>query len=64
MSSCSVLLQCHSTGQEATMAKEHCRLNIGKFLFSQIILNEWNILSADCMEASSVNMKDGDPIRR
>ena len=27
-----------------------------KFKFSQITVNEWNRLSADCVDASSVNM--------
>ena len=35
-----------------TLVKEHCRLNIRKYSFS----NEWNILSTDCIYDSSVNM--------
>ena len=32
------------------------RLDFRKCYFSQRMVNEWNILSADCMHSSSVNM--------
>ena len=32
------------------------RLDIGKYSFSQRTINEWNRLSTDCVNASSVNM--------
>ena len=35
-------------GHGVTLAKKQCRLDIRTFLFSQRIVNEWNILSADC----------------
>ena len=44
-------------GHEVGLAKKQCRLDIRKlFSFSQIIVNEWNKLSADCVGASSVNI--------
>ena len=36
--------------------KDQCRLDISKYSFSQRTLNEWNKLSTDCVNASSVNM--------
>ena len=39
-----------------TLVKEQCRLHIRKYSFSQRTINEWNILSTDCVYASSVNM--------
>ena len=38
------------------LAKKQCRLDVRKFTFSQRIVDEWNILSADCVLASSVNV--------
>ena len=38
------------------LAKKQCRLDIRKTSFSQRTVNEWNILSADCVGASIVNM--------
>ena len=43
-------------GHGVTLAKKQCRLDIRKFSFSQRTVNEWNILSADCVGASSVNI--------
>ena len=43
-------------GHGVTLAKKQCRLDIRKFSFSQRIVNEWNILSAGSVGASSVNM--------
>ena len=43
-------------GHEVTLAKKQCILDIRKCSFSQRIVNEWNILSADCVGASSVNI--------
>ena len=42
-------------GHGVTLAKKQCRLN-RIFLFSQVTVNEWNRLSADCVGASSVNI--------
>ena len=39
-----------------TLAKKQCRLDIRTFPFKQRTLNEWSILSADCVGSSSVNM--------
>ena len=41
--------------KRVTLAKKQCRLDIRKFSFSQRTINEWSILSADCVGASSVN---------
>ena len=41
---------------EVTLVKDHCRLDIGKYSFSQRTINEWNKLSTYCVTASSVNM--------
>ena len=41
---------------EITLVKDHCRLDIRKYSFSQRTINEWNKLSKDCVAASSVNM--------
>ena len=43
-------------GHGITIAKKQCRLDITTFSFSQRTLNEWNILSADCVCPSSVNI--------
>ena len=43
-------------GHGVTLAKKQCRLDIRKFSFSQRTVNEWNRLSADCVDGSSVNM--------
>ena len=43
-------------GHGFTLAKKQCRVDIKKFSFSQRTVNEWNILSADCVGASSVNI--------
>ena len=43
-------------GQEVTLVKDQCKLDIGKYSFSQRTINEWNKLSTDCVNVSSVNM--------
>ena len=43
-------------GQGVILAKKQCRLDIRKFSFSQRTVNEWNKLSADCVDAGSVNI--------
>ena len=43
-------------GRGVTLAKQECKLDIRIFSFSQRILNEWNILSADYVCASIVYM--------
>ena len=35
---------------------KQCRLNMRKYSFSQRVINEWNKLPNDCVNASSVNM--------
>ena len=43
-------------GHKAALVKEQCRLDMRKNSFSQRVINEWNKLSNDCVNASSVNM--------
>ena len=43
-------------GQKAALVKEHCRLDTRKYSFSQRVINEWNKLLNDCVNASSVNV--------
>ena len=43
-------------GQKAALVKEQCRLDMRKYSFSQSVINEWNKLPNDCVNASSVNM--------
>ena len=43
-------------GHQAALVNEQCRLDMRKYSFSQRVINEWNKLSYDCVNASSVNM--------
>ena len=43
-------------GHEVKLVNDQCILDIRKYSFSQRTINEWNILSTDCVTASSVNM--------
>ena len=43
-------------GNKAVLVKEQCRLDMRKYSFSHKVLNEWNKLPNDCVNASSVNM--------
>ena len=43
-------------GHKAALVKEQCRLDKRKYSFSQRVINEWNKLPNDCVNASSVNM--------
>ena len=43
-------------GHNLTLVKEQSRLDVRKYSFSQMIINVWNKLSADCVHASRVNM--------
>ena len=43
-------------GHKAALIKEQCRLDVRKYSFSQRVINEWNKLPNDCVNASSVNM--------
>ena len=45
-----------TSGYGVILAKKQRRLDIRTFSFSQSTINEWNILSADCVGASSVNI--------
>ena len=41
---------------KAALVKEQCRFDMRKYSFSQRVINEWNKLPNDCVNASSVNM--------
>ena len=43
-------------GHKAALVKEQCRLDMRKYSFSQRVINDWNKLPNDCVNASSVNM--------
>ena len=43
-------------GHKAALVKEQCRLDMGKYFFSQRVINKWNKLPNDYVNASSVNM--------
>ena len=43
-------------GHKAALVKEQCRLDMRKYSFSERVINEWNKLPYDCVNASSVNM--------
>ena len=40
----------------SNLKKEQCMLDMRKYSFSQRVINEWNKLPNDCINASSVNM--------
>ena len=44
-------------GHKAALVKEQCRLDMRMYSFSQRVINEWNKLSNDCVNAISVNIK-------
>ena len=43
-------------GIKAGLVKEQCRLDMRKHSFSKRVINEWNKLPNDCVNASSANM--------
>ena len=43
-------------GHKAALVKDQCRLDMRKYSFSQRVINEWNKLPNDCVNASSENM--------
>ena len=43
-------------GHKAALVKGQCMLDIRKYSFSQRVINEWNKLPNDCVNASSMNM--------
>ena len=43
-------------GHKAALVKEHCRLNMSKYSHSQWVINEWNKLSNDCINVSSIHI--------
>ena len=44
-------------GHKAALVKEQCRLDMRNYSFSHRVINEWNKLSNDFVNASSVNLK-------
>ena len=45
-----------TSGHKAALVKEQCMLDMRKYSFSQRVINEWNKLPNDCVNASSVNI--------
>ena len=43
-------------GHTAALVKEQCRLDTRKYSSSQRVINEWNKLPNECVNASSVNV--------
>ena len=43
-------------GHKAALFKEQCRLDMRKYSSSERVINEWNKLPNDCVNASRVNM--------
>ena len=43
-------------GHKAALVKEQCRLDTRKYSFSQRVINEWNKLPNECVNASSMNI--------
>ena len=43
-------------GHKAALVKEQCKLDMRKYSFSQRVINVWNKLPNDYVNASSVNM--------
>ena len=43
-------------GSKAALVKEQCWLDMRKCSFSQRVINEWNKLPNDCVNARSVNL--------
>ena len=41
---------------KSALAKEHCKLDIRKYAFSQQTVNGWNKLPVECVNATSVNI--------
>ena len=50
------LSKAEKRGHKAALVKEQCRLDVRKYTFSQRVINEWNKMSNDCVNPSSVNM--------
>ena len=50
-------------GHKAALVNEQCRLDMRKYSFSQRVINEWNKLPNDYVNASSVNRIDRYLIR-
>ena len=53
---CSYKKDSRTRGHEVKLVKDQCRLDIRKYMFSQMTINESNKLPMDSITASSVNM--------
>jgi len=51
LSSCDYNLRGHSI----KLLKQRTSLDVRKFFFSQLVVNEWNLLPQDVVDATSVN---------
>ena len=45
-----------SEEHDVTLVKGQSRLDVRKYSFFQMTVNEWNKLSADCVHSGSINM--------
>ena len=45
-----------TTRHKAALVKDHYRFDMIKYSFSHRVINEWNKLSNDCVNASGVNI--------
>ena len=43
-------------GHSLALVKCHSRLDIRKYMFSQRVVNDWNKLPEECINATSINM--------
>ena len=43
-------------GHNLMISKEQCKLDIKKYSFSQRVVNTWNKLPTDCVNATNVNL--------
>ena len=43
-------------GDEVSLVRDRCRLDIRKYSFLRRTINEWNNLSTDCVNVSSMNI--------
>ena len=53
---CNLTEVSRTRAHKTALVKEQCSLDMKKYSFSQRVINEWNKLPNDCVNASSVNM--------
>ena len=44
------------TGQDHKLFKKRFRLNVKKYAFSNKVMDNWNLLSANCVNCSTINI--------